>query len=118
MKQSASWGKSTAINLYGCNKKTLADPEAIKNFIATVIKKINMVAHGPTYIERFGAGDLEGYSAMQFIETSSITIHCDEVGGRAFIDIFSCKDFNPTNAKIFSESFFESTNSNTITIDR
>lgn len=118
MKHTSSWGKSTAINLYGCNKAILSNPSAIKTFIAEIIKKINMVAHGPTYIERFGSGDLEGYSAMQFIETSSITIHCDEVGGRAFIDIFSCKEFNPTVAKKLSESFFEASNSTSITIDR
>ena len=118
MKQTATWGKSTAINLYGCNKKTLADPDAIKKFIATVIKKIHMVAHGPTYIERFGSGDLEGYSAMQFIETSSITIHCDEVGGRAFIDIFSCKDFDPDTPKTFACDYFEATSSQSVTVDR
>jgi S-adenosylmethionine/arginine decarboxylase-like enzyme len=118
MKHTATWGKSTAINLYGCNKKTLANPDAIKEFIAKVIKKINMVAHGPTHIERFGSGDLEGYSAMQFIETSSITIHCDEVGGRAFIDIFSCRDFDPSVAKESAESFFEANISSSVTIDR
>ncbi len=118
MKQQTSWGKSVSINLYGCNKEILADPNAIKKFIANIIKKIHMVAHGPTYIERFGSGDLEGYSAMQFIETSSITIHCDEVGGRAFIDIFSCKDFDPILPKKLAESFFEAGNSSSVTIDR
>ena len=33
-------------------------------------------------LERFGEGELEGWSAMQFIETSSITVHADEVFGR------------------------------------
>jgi hypothetical protein len=32
---------------------------------------------------------------MQFIETSSITIHADEVCGRCFVDIFSCRRFEP-----------------------
>jgi S-adenosylmethionine decarboxylase len=34
-------------------------------------------------------------SAMQFIETSSITLHADEVLGRCFVDIFSCRSFDP-----------------------
>ena len=54
-----------------------------------------MRAHGPVHLERFGQGELEGWSAMQFIETSSITIHADEVGGRCFVDVFSCRAFDP-----------------------
>ena len=31
---------------------------------------------------------------MQFIETSSITIHADEVWARCFVDVFSCRPFD------------------------
>lgn len=44
---------------------------------------------------------------MQFIETSSITIHLDEFGLRAFIDVFSCRTFDVNRAKNFSKSFFK-----------
>ena len=80
MKNQKPWGKSVAINLTDCNIGLLSHPDSIKEFIASIIEKIGMKAHGPTYIERFGSGELEGYSAMQFIETSSITVHCDEFG--------------------------------------
>jgi hypothetical protein len=53
-----------------------------------------MRAHGPLLIERFGVGALEGWSALQFIETSSITVHADEMGGRCFVDVFSCRAFD------------------------
>ena len=53
-----------------------------------------MRAHGPLLIERFGVGALEGWSALQFIETSSITVHADEVCGRCFVDVFSCRAFD------------------------
>ena len=35
---------------------------------------------------------------MQFIETSSITVHADEVFGRCFVDVFSCRRFDPERA--------------------
>ncbi len=60
-----------------------------------VIDAIGMTAHGPLMLERFGEGDLEGWSAMQFIETSSITLHADEVSGRCFVNVFSCRPFDP-----------------------
>jgi S-adenosylmethionine/arginine decarboxylase-like enzyme len=84
-----------AIDLHGCDVTRLADPHTIRTFVPAVIDAIGMQAHGPLALERFGDGDLEGWSAMQFIETSSLTIHADEVWGRCFIDIFSCQAFDP-----------------------
>lgn len=97
----------SAIDLHGCAHERLVDPELLKQFVANVIPLIDMEAHGPCYIDRFGEGDIEGLSAMQFIKTSSITVHLDEVGNRAFIDIFSCKDFDAAAAEKFSKEFFQ-----------
>lgn len=66
-----------------------------------------MKRFGEPMIKKFGAGDLLGYSALQFIETSSITLHFDETENRAFIEIFSCKFFDPEKAKIFCHKFLE-----------
>jgi S-adenosylmethionine/arginine decarboxylase-like enzyme len=44
---------------------------------------------------------------IQFIETSSITVHLDEVWNRAFIDIFSCKTFDKILAKNFCKAYFK-----------
>jgi S-adenosylmethionine/arginine decarboxylase-like enzyme len=118
MNFAVQWGKSISINLFDCDRKKLTDPDALKTFIRHVIKSIHMVAHGPCYIERFGIGKLAGYSAMQFIETSSITVHCDEVGNRAFIDIFSCKDFDAEKAKNISIKFFHAKRASSVTLDR
>lgn len=107
MKQYIPWGKSLAINLYDCDISPISDPESIKRYIREVIELIDMKAHGPTYIDRFGEGELEGYSAMQFIETSSITVHCDEPDRRCFIDIFSCKPFETKKAEDFSKKYFK-----------
>ena len=35
---------------------------------------------------------------MQFIKTSAITVHADEAGGRCFVDVFSCRDFDAAEA--------------------
>lgn len=65
-----------------------------------------MKAHGAPQIERFGTGNLEGWSAMQFIETSTITLHTDEPGLRCFIDIFSCKPFDADHATMMAKEYF------------
>jgi S-adenosylmethionine/arginine decarboxylase-like enzyme len=100
------WGLLAAISLHGCDRERLADPESIRRFVPVVIDAIGMRAHGALAVERFGDGDLEGWSAMQFIETSSITLHADEVFGRCFVDVFSCKPFDPdVAAEIAVEHF-------------
>jgi len=92
------WGTLAAIDLHGCERERLEDPDTIRRFVPALIDAIAMRAHGPLALERFGDGELEGWSAMQFIETSSITIHADEVSGRCFIDVFSCRPFDADRA--------------------
>ncbi len=100
------WGLLGSINLYDCHSDHIKDPEKIQQFIDALCKEIDMKKFGPTLIQRFAEGELEGYSALQFIETSSITIHFDEVKNRAFIDIFSCKYFDYKKAEEFAKNFF------------
>jgi S-adenosylmethionine/arginine decarboxylase-like enzyme len=105
----APWGMLAAIDLHGCDRKRLADPNSIRRFVPTVIAAIGMRAHGPMMIDRFGNDQLEGWSALQFIETSSITIHADEVFGRCFVDIFSCRRFDPGAAAAIAVEHFGGT---------
>ena len=102
----APWGMMAVIDLHGCDPERLADPETIRTFVPVVIEAIGMKAHGPTLLERFGEGDLEGWSAMQFIETSSLTIHADEFSGRCYVDVFSCKSFDAELATDIAVRYF------------
>ena len=105
----APWGTLAAIDLHGGDRARLADPDSIRRFVPTVIAAIGMRAHGALMIDRFGDDELEGWSAMQFIETSSITIHADEVFGRCFIDVFSCRPFDPDAAAAIAVEHFGGT---------
>jgi S-adenosylmethionine/arginine decarboxylase-like enzyme len=110
----APWGILAAIDLHGCDRTRLADPDSIRRFVPTLIAAIGMRAHGSLMIDRFGDDELEGWSALQFIETSSITIHADEVFGRCFIDVFSCRAFDPDVAAAIAVEHFGGTPSVTV----
>ena len=112
------WGKLAIINLHGCNEKYIKEKSKIKEFVTSLCKIIDMKKLGPTKIKRFGKDKLEGYSAIQFIQTSSITIHFDEKENRAFIDIFSCKNFDSKIAEKFSKEFFKAKSSKLKVIQR
>jgi S-adenosylmethionine decarboxylase len=77
--------------------------------VAAAIDAVGVRAHGPLHLERFGDGELEGWSAMQFIETSSVTVHADEVSGRCFVDVFSCKPFAAERAAAVTVAHFGGT---------
>jgi S-adenosylmethionine decarboxylase len=102
-----SWGLLATINIYGCDREMIKSPKELERFVIELCDLIDMKRHGAPMIERFAEGPLEGYSMLQFIETSSITCHFDEEADRAFIDIFSCKYFNSETAAAFCQEFFK-----------
>lgn len=114
-----AWGLTASIDLSGCDHKLIQSPQAIKHFVKEMITSINMKTHGPMHLEKFAEGHLEGYSVMQFLETSSLTIHFDHmIKDRAFIDIFSCKFFDPARAEEFAKKYFKAKKARTKTIIR
>ena len=54
----------------------------------------------------FGSGDKKGYPLLQLIETSNITAHFSEDTNAAYIDIFSCKEFDVERVAEFTKEFF------------
>ena len=105
--QGRSWGLLATINLYDCDAELIKTPKELERFVIELCDLIDMKRYGQAMIERFAEGPLEGYSMLQFIETSSITCHFDEEANRAFIDIFSCKYFNSQVAAEFCQQFFK-----------
>jgi len=113
-----NWGLLAVINLYGCDRNFIRNKKIVKRFIKELCNLIDMERFGKAIVKKFGEGTLEGVSAIQFIKTSSITIHFDEQKNRAFIDLFSCKNFNGKKAEQFSKQFFKAKKSKMILIKR
>jgi len=112
------WGQLTAIDLSGCDSELLVREDKLKEFCLGLCKNIGMNPHGETMVDQFGEGDLYGLSAIQFIETSTITVHLDDKGGRAFVDVFSCKLFDANVAEKFSKEFWKAKDINSKTVFR
>ena len=112
------WGCLAVINLYGCDSNKIKNPKDINDFVINLCDLIEMKRYGDAIIDRFGKESYEGYSMMQFIETSSVTAHFDEIKNRAFIDIFSCKKFNIDKAVNYCVDFFKAERKKIYVIDR
>lgn len=105
-----SWGKSTSIDLNNCNIDIISSKSKIEIYIIEICNLIKMTRYGNPVIHYFGnEPHLSGYSFVQFIETSSITGHFSDNKLSAFIDIFSCTDYDHDLASKFTMNYFEST---------
>lgn len=79
----------------------------MKEFLIGIVKKIDMKAFGEPTVVRFGDNpDITGFSIAQLIKTSMISGHFAETTNTAFIDIFSCKEYNPATAVEYCKEFF------------
>jgi S-adenosylmethionine decarboxylase len=102
------WGKSTLIDLGQCNLKIISRKNEIERYIDLLVDLIKMEKFGDCIIEHFGKDKkVEGYSMMQFIQTSSIVGHFVNHNRSAYIDIFSCGFYNSLVAAEFTKEFFE-----------
>ena len=63
-----------------------------------------MRRYGACQIVQFGCGHAVGFSMTQLIETSLISGHF--AANRAYLDIVSCKAYDPRVVERFSREFF------------
>lgn len=103
-----TFGWQLRMELAGCNTTALEDPVALATWAEMLVKEIGMEAYGNPIIDRFGVGDLEGYTLVQRLTTSAMVLHCDPPDG-AFIDVFSCRFFDPYAALRFCIGYFRAT---------
>ena len=100
------WGWHAMFDCAGCNILSITDKKKIQNFASELVKSIDMVPFDRPYIVRFGHGNKAGFTLVQLIETSTITGHFCESTGDAFIDVFSCKHFDPATAADVVNRYF------------
>ncbi len=103
------YGMELVLDLYGCDPQKIRSKETLKLFVDELCKLIGMEKYGSCYLPYFGLNSKHtaGYSLLQFIETSSITGHFAEATNAAYINIFSCREFDPEKAAEFTKEFFK-----------
>ena len=111
------WGYHLAIDAAGPDLTAISNGQNITEFAKNLVKRIDMVAFGEPQVVRFGTGNKAGYTLVQLIETSNICCHFvedDGNGGTAFyLDVFSCREFDPNVVIQCCEDFFGSTKNRT-----
>lgn len=108
---SKAWGLLASVDVYSCAPEIIRDAEMVKQFVVELCEKIGMKRYGECAVVNFGENErVAGFSMTQLIETSLISGHFANSSNNAYIDVFSCKYFEPRDVAEFAISFFKGAN--------
>jgi S-adenosylmethionine/arginine decarboxylase-like enzyme len=87
------WGYHLIIDISQCNA-AINSVESVTLFIKELVSLLKMHQLGSPLVVYISSDEGKGVSAAQIITTSTITFHGDEDENCAFIDVFSCKEYD------------------------
>ncbi len=101
------WGLACSFDIYDCDPETIRNADKIKQFVKELCDLIEMKRFGETQVVHFGEDEkVAGYSMVQLIETSLISAHFANLTNTTYLDVFSCKPYDPATVKEFATKFF------------
>jgi S-adenosylmethionine/arginine decarboxylase-like enzyme len=101
------WGIASSIDIYNCDPSKIRDAQEIRRFVIELCDLIEMKRFGETQVVHFGEDErVSGYSMIQLIETSLVSAHFANLTNTTYLDVFSCKPYDPEKVKSFSQGFF------------
>lgn len=107
------WGIASAIDIYECDPGKIRNAEFIKKFVVELCDLIKMKRFGETQVVHFGEDEkVAGFSMVQLIETSLISAHFANLTNTTYLDVFSCKAYEPEQVRNFAQNFFKGSSSN------
>ena len=120
-----SYGTELILDLHGCNVEKF-NRNDIDDYFTRLCRTIEMEKCevyfwddvGVLPEERQTLPRTKGTSAVCFILTSSIVIHTLELLRVVYVNIFSCKAFDPDLAAEFTNEWFEAASCDTTFIER
>jgi S-adenosylmethionine/arginine decarboxylase-like enzyme len=103
------WGYHCSVDGAGCNKAKITDGDYIAKFATALVEAIDMKAYGEPQVVHFAEHDpgKAGFTLTQLIETSNISAHFVDATGEIYLDVFSCKNFDPEIVADLVQEWFE-----------
>jgi len=106
------YGKELILDLIDCDPKIIRSKKKILEYSDKLCNLIKVKKYGKPIVERFALhlDHAAGYSLVQLIESSLVSGHFSELWNRAYVNIFSCNDFDDKKAAVFTKKFFNAKN--------
>ena len=112
------WGYHLILDASGCDHESITSAENITAFAKQLVIDIDMVPYGEPQVIKFGSGNKEGYTLVQLIETSNICAHFVDDNDTYYLDVFSCKPYDPQIVIDLCEKYFKHQKYRTAFIER
>lgn len=101
------WGVHTILDITDCDTDAIRSEEDIKLYVETLVDDIlNMERYGEPFIKRFGEGNKLGFTLLQPIHTSCVTAHFAEESNSIYLDVFSCRAYDPEDVANYTLDMF------------
>jgi len=105
--EKSAWGIASSFDIYNCEPEAIRSAEKIQQFVVELCDLIEMKRFGEATIVNFGEDErVAGYSMVQLIETSLISAHFANMTNVVYLDVFSCKPYDPEIVADFAKRFF------------
>lgn len=105
--RSGAWGLAASFDLRSCDGDTIRSADKIKQFVIELCDLIKMKRFGECTVVNFGEDEkVAGFSMTQLIETSLISAHFANLTNTTYLDVFSCKFYEPSVVAEFAKKFF------------
>ena len=95
-----------------CDEHLLNDIDYLKQFVKAMLVATDMKPWGEPTIARLTEDDgefpdcLSGYTVVQLLHTSNMTLHICDLAKTLYFDLFSCKKFSQEGATEVINKFF------------
>ena len=125
IKHTRPYGSELILDLHGCDASKFNRP-SLEDYFENICEAIDMERCDLHFWDDVGVPEDEqqtsphtkGTSAVQFILTSTIVIHTLDLLEAAYINIFSCKSFDPKIAEEITKEWFGAKECRTHFIER
>ena len=119
-KKKVGFGPHLMLDCYECNKEKLTNFHLLYEFLNNLPSEINMTKMTLPYCAKWKDkfASVEGVSAFVMIAESHISLHTFPEQGYAFMDIFSCREFDVEKARKLVLEFFEAKKSDNYVVNR
>ncbi len=96
----AEFGVHLMLDLSGCPRERLSDLGALARLLDELPATLGMTKVAPPYVFRYSGlvDEDKGITGIVIIAESHVSVHTFEEKGYAFVDVFSCRPFDESEA--------------------
>lgn len=106
------FGWHLMLDLFNCDPNLIKNEKAVATFSKKLCELIDVKIIGEPIVKKFGSPNTVAYgiTLLQLIETSALVVHFSESTNSAYLDLFSCKHFDPEKVTEFTSRYFRAKN--------